>query len=444
MLNQRWKQVEPAAIPDILMASTKADGFAITRQPDNKGILFHMRRQLDDGELLFLVNTSIESPTAGTIDARGKGIEQLDLDSGKTRPFAFQPHKEGVRANFVLPPCGSLLLILSNKPHLPKPEIKTHTTTIAASGSPAIRRLEPNVLTLDYVDVAAGGETRTNLYFYQANQFVFQRNGMVRNPWDNAVQFRDELIAKTFPADSGFAASYRFLIQEKVPASLFIVIERPDLYSITCNGKPIAAKKGAWWLDRSFGRIDFASAARVGENVVKIRASPFTIWHELEPAYVLGDFALKAVENGFVILPDSGLHLGGWSEQGHPFYSASVAYREQFNVDALANEYLVTLSAWYGSVAKVLVNGKPAGYVTHAPWQCDVTKWIKRGDNTIEAVVIGTLKNTLGPHHGNPVLGSAWPGAFQRGPNLGPPPGGNYSTVGYGLFEPFVLNANTR
>ena len=61
----------------------------------------------------------------------------------------------------------------------------------------------------------------------------------------------------------------------------------------------------------------------------------------------------------------------------------------------------------------MFVNGKQAGYIAHAPWQCNVTKWIKRGNNTIEVVVIGTLKNTLGPHHGKAA----------------------YSTVGYGLFE---------
>jgi hypothetical protein len=42
----------------------------------------------------------------------------------------------------------------------------------------------------------------------------------------------------------------------------------------------------------------------VGENTVTIKARPFTIYHELEPAYVLGDFALKAVDSGFVIVPD--------------------------------------------------------------------------------------------------------------------------------------------
>jgi hypothetical protein len=32
---------------------------------------------------------------------------------------------------------------------------------------------------------------------------------------------------------------------------------------------------------------------------------------------------------------------------------------------------------------------------------------------------------------------------FQKGPPTGPPPGADYATVGYGLFEPFVLKQVT-
>ena len=95
--------------------------------------------------------------------------------------------------------------------------------------------------------------------------------------------------------------------------------------------------------------------------------------------------------------------------------------------------------AWYGGAAKGIVNGKPAGYVDAPPWTCDVTDTVKAGRNTVAVVVIGTLKNTLGPHHGKPALGKAWPGSFHKAPQGGLPPGEAYSTVGYGLFEPFVI-----
>jgi hypothetical protein len=64
---------------------------------------------------------------------------------------------------------------------------------------------------------------------------------------------------------------------------------------------------------------------------------------------------------------------------------------------------------------------------------------VRAGRNTVKVEVVGTLKNTLGPHHGNPALGTAWPAMFQKGPYPGPPPGSQYSTVGYGLLEPMEL-----
>ncbi len=407
------------------LAALRSESFAIKRAPDDKGILFHHRRQLDDGQLLFLVNTSIERPSVGTIETDLPGIEQWDLYTGKTRP---------ANASFRLPPSGSLLLFLSRKPSAPVPVETTRTQTAPVE----VRRVGPNVLTLDYVDITAGGETKKDVYFYEANQFAFKKNGFERNPWDSAVQFKDELISKKLTGNPGFEASYKFTIAESVPANLAIVIERPDLYAITCNGKPVSAKRGDWWLDKVFGRIALAKVARVGENVVTIKAAPFTIFHELEPAYVLGDFALRPSERGFVIAPDQPLKLGRWNEQGQPFYSAGVSYRSQFDVASRDGRFVVALPSWYGSVAKVSVNGKLAGYITAPPWECDVTGFIKRGANTIDVTVIGTLKNTLGPHHGKQPLGSAWPRMFQTGPKI-PPPGADYSTVGYGLFEPTVL-----
>src|SRR5262249_15796915 len=150
-----------------------------------------------------------------------------------------------------------------------------------------------------------------------------------RDPWDSAVQFRDELIRKSFPATSGFEATYRFTIEERLSAHLEIVIERPDLYSVSCNGQTLQPATGKWWLDKAFGRIDLSGVARVGENQVRIKASPFTIWHEVESAYLLGDFSLKQTPKGFAILPAQPLREGPWNAQGHPFYSAGVSYKQR-------------------------------------------------------------------------------------------------------------------
>ena len=435
----RWQRVEPDALAAELL-ELSGGTFAIRRSENDRGILFHHRRRLEDGHILFLVNTSIDSPSSGVIESTALGFERWDPQSGEIAPYPFTSGtKGGIKATFELPPCGSLLLFLPDTRRKPAPEETLSTTRCRPAGSMTIRRAGPNVLTLDYVDVTAGGQTKQNVYFYEANRFAFQKHGMDGNPWDSSVQFRDDLITKEFPADSGFEATYRFTIEERVPDPLHIVIERPDLYTITCNGKPVTAEKGAWWLDKSFGKIDIGRAAKVGQNAVTIKAAPFTIYHEIESAYVLGDFSLKAAASGFVITPEVPLKLGPWNEQGLPLYASGVAYTESFEVPRPAGRYYVSLPKWYGSVAKVNVNGKLAGYIAYQPWECDVTRLITPGSNKVEVTVIGTLKNTLGPHHAGAVVGRAWPNMFQVGPETGPPPGEKYHTLGYGLFEPFVL-----
>jgi hypothetical protein len=167
--------------------------------------------------------------------------------------------------------------------------------------------------------------------------------------------------------------------------------------------------------------------------------------HELEPVYVRGSFALEARESGFVIAADAGLVCGeaGWNGQGYPFYSGGVVYQRKVQWDGKGASVRVRLPSWYGSVATVSVNGKEAGVMVSAPWEVDVTGLMKRGENVVEVKVVGTLKNTLGPHHAGAGRGSAWPGMFQQGPKQGPPAGAKYDTIAYGLFAPFEVIARS-
>lgn len=438
--NPQWKHVAAPDVPTTLLAQPNG-GFLITRKADDKSTLYHQRRQLSDGDLLFLVNTSNEFATAGTIKSAAKSVQEWNLETGAVTPYVWQTSQDGVAVDFSLAPCGSLLLFLSKNTGEAATQVRAaEPKPVAAKGPIQAHLVHPNVLTIDYLDVSAGGETKKAVHYSNAAQFAFEKNGMGRNPWDHAVQFRDEFIKKTFPPESGFEVTYRFVIDGTVPKPLYFVVERPDLYTITCNGKKVAQEKGDWWLDRAFGKIDITKAAKKGENEVAIKASPFTVFHEIEAAYVIGEFSLKAVDKGFAIVPAQELKLGPWNEQGYALYGDAVAYAAEYDVASPAGRYVVSLPKWYGSVAKVIVNGKPAGVIYHQPWECDVTEQVVKGENIIEVTVFGTLKNTLGPHYGNPPLGFASPGSFNKGPETGPPAGSEYSTIAYGLFEPFALS----
>ena len=338
-----------AELPNVQKVSV-ADAVAVAKKrtaetglsisvPEGTRSIFHHRRTLPDCEILFICNADQEKSVEVVMNTQ-KWCSAWDLANGNIGDSS-RPTGD---IKFDMQPSSSCLFVLSdqeielqpvaensrrlrdatrrdrlfsrNNRQLASERRVMPSAPDSLSGSnTTIKRLDPNVLTLDYVDVKIGNEERKEQYTWQANRWIFLKHGMAEgNPWDSCVQFKDELITKTFPADSGFEAVYKFVIAQEpgtgrsaVPGQLAIVIERPDLYTIYCNGEPVTASPGEWWLDKSFGKIDLSKTAKPGENTVKIVAKPMTIYHELEPAYLLGDFSLQSAAKGFIVCPPTPL-----------------------------------------------------------------------------------------------------------------------------------------
>ena len=107
--------------------------------------------------------------------------------------------------------------------------------------------------------------------------------------------------------------------------------------------------------------------------------------------------------------------------------------------EAAGTTYRLRLGPWLGATAEVFVGGKRVGTAAFPPFEVDLTGAMSPGPNDVSVVVYGTLRNTLGPFHNDPPLGEAWPWSFQQGAKGGLPPGSEYSSVAYGLFEDFKL-----
>ncbi|MCL5745657.1 MAG: GldG family protein, partial [Acidobacteria bacterium] len=80
-----------------------------------EGKLFHQRRQLRDGQLLFFANASLEQPARASGKIEGRQLLRLDPLHGKT--YAFPASSSGKRLSYSLelPPGGSLLLLSAGK-----------------------------------------------------------------------------------------------------------------------------------------------------------------------------------------------------------------------------------------------------------------------------------------------------------------------------------------
>jgi hypothetical protein len=405
---------------------------------------FHHRRILDDGELLFLANTRMV-PRTGEVVVHAAAAGQWDPFTGAVTPYPVR--KEGTHCvvSYAIPAGGSLLLHLSpvaaKGVSVPEPREVKHIT-LAPRGQTVIERCGPNVLTLDRCDLTVGGVTTKDLYYYEAQKRAWQAHGFGANPWDNAVQYRTNILDRdTFNVNSGFTAEFHARMGSGVDTrGMRVAVERPGVFRVAVNGTAVKPVKGAWWLDQSFGVYDIGALMKPGDNVISVTAQPMTIHAELEPVYLLGNFTLGIAAKGFDMLPTMPLTLGAWSRQGMPFLASGVKYSQVVLKDAKKSKdkdakVCVRLGKWKGVVAGVTVNGKDAGIIAFAPHELDITKLMRPGKNSVSVTVYGSLKNTLGPHHGNPPLGMAWPGMFQKSGTEGE----LYSVLEYGMFEEFVV-----
>ena len=406
------------------------------------GKLFHHRRKLDDGDFVFLVNTSLDEHATGSFTIPGRSAARLDPVYGRISPYPVQKLDSDLMISFDILPAGSLLLYIGStgKAGTVSGAQSLAERKILPSCELRIERKAPNTLTLDYCDITLGGKELKDRYFYSAADTIFRYYGFNGNPWSRAVQYKTDILDRnSFPANSGFDARFFFSVESGVDrASLQAVIEHPELWEVSINGHAVKPRPGEWRLDRSFGLYDIGAHVIEGFNRIILHAAPMNIHSELEPVYILGNFGLEAYEKGWKLVPAQQLTFGAWCAQRMPFYSDCVSYAGAFTLKEGMKNCRVRLGKWLGSVAEVTVNGASAGIIGWPPYEADISTLVKPGDNDISVVVYGTLKNQFGPHHNKPAHGRAWPAAFESAPDH-QPPGTEYDVIGYGLFEPFMV-----
>jgi hypothetical protein len=415
----------------------------LTFEKMSGGTQYHQRRIMTDGQLMFLVNSSLSETLNGLLKVRGKDALEMNSLTGEVYGYPSQVAGEDISVSYSIPPAGSLLLFIPNIkmadraiPSKPKSYIK-----VQPSGALNVARDEDNVLMIDFCDLQVGNEIVKDLNTYNAADKVYKYYGFKNgNPWNTSVQFKKNIVDRdTFGVSTGFTANYHFFVRGKFDMSkIKAVVERPNLWKISVNGIELKAENGKWWLDRSFGVFNIGSVVKTGENILTVTASPMKVNAEIEPVYILGDFTVKPAEKGWDIeVPEKSTSIGSWKTQGLPFYSWGVTYSEEFNIENPDGKWDVAIDDWDGTVAEVSVNGKPANPIAFPPYRTDITALIKQGTNKIDVTVIGSLKNLLGPHHNNPKPGFVSPWTWRNVKNY--PSGNDYQMHDYGLFDEFTL-----
>ncbi len=408
------------------------------------GNLFHHRRMMKDGQILFLVNSSLSEATAGSLIMNGKDAVEMNTLTGEIVDYPETVTGKQVSFNFRIPPAGSLLLYVFDKKqdNYPLPAPVGNYSPVQISTPLVVQPDSKNVLTIDFCDLQLGKEKYSDLHVFDAADKVYKYHGFGDgNPWNTSVQYKNNIVARDTFSSGGFKAMYKFIIEEDFDkSSMQAAVERSGLYTVSLNGTEIKPESGQWFLDRDIALFSIGQWVKKGENILSIELSPMKIHAEIEPVYILGDFTVQPAAKGWVIKsPAAIFSVGSWKSKGWPFYAGSVSYTTTVEIEHPATYYRVSLGNWNGTVAEVLVNGNPAGIIGFEPYTLDVSKWIQAGKNTVTVKIIGSNKNLLGPFHNNPGTGLTSPWHFRNVKSY--PSGHDYHQLDYGLMENFYLES---
>lgn len=410
------------------------------------GEVFHHRRKLKDGQLFFFTNYDKGKTAQVAFSGKGESAMEFDLMTGEYYLLDNEQIEGMLNLEFSLPPSGSKLLFFADDSQKGnKKSISDNSSFIKIETSATeIKRQQPNALTIDYCDLNIGGKYYKDMYICNVADTIFkfylqEPYGTNYNPWSNAVQYRTRILDKNeFDESPGFQVSYHFQVDDALSlSSLKAVVEWPHFYEVKINGHEVKPNPWEWWLDKSFGVFEIQNHLKIGDNIITVSADKMDILAEVEPVYLVGDFSITAQERGWMLSPKKELKLGSWKEQQIPFYSHSVSYAKTFTISS-EKKVMIKLNDWAGTVAEVKVNGNSAGIIGWAPFEKEVTDFLEEGQNKVEVIVTGSMKNLLGPHHFNPLRGFVTPWIFARGP-INQPAGIEYDMIDYGLFEDFEI-----
>jgi hypothetical protein len=402
--------------------------------------LAYMRRVDSNSELFVVVNSSPETLESGFEIETGRSyLYELTPSTGACYPLRAMRKDGRLRSELGLGARAATVLWATDK------EAQTDKRLPALRGERGatelelenVRRVEPNVLVVDYCELELGGEVRKPEHVYAANAALWAAHGMETNGWMATIQYRDQILARnrTMTQNSGGTVRYRFTILEDVdPAGIRLAAETPELWGVSVNGVGVDLAHGERWLDHHIRAVPVGGLLVNGANVVELQGRPFDVRREVDQIYLLGDFSCVAHDTGFCIAPPRPLGLGPWRRQGHPFYDREVSYTFRLPGEGTRGVLCLDDADWYGSFIIVELGGEVAARLWEPPYRASVEG---NGDGLLTLRIVGLPKNLLGPWHDpKRQRGRAWIPMWY-GPDIptSPQPGERYDLVDLGLFK---------
>ena len=368
-----------------------------------------MTRLFENGErLVYITNISGNEFENVLVDLPAGNWAELDMHTLALNPLALSHGDGRTTANLIFRDSESHILVCGDdipamtakKAPLPK-EFISIPNTLRLTEKPV------NVLTLDTASLS--------------------KDGVNYNEPFSVYGIKDNLLRQRYDG----AAYLKFTFNlDYTPGTLKAVLE-PMYQRVTVNGTEITPDKADWWFDRSFASAEIAPLTHPGINEIIVEVNHhqrdyvyYVLYGgvseslrnclvfdvEIEPMYLIGDFAVRC--NGvftdgprFSTLYDGTFDLTAQPDTvpardivrgGFPFYGGKLA--TAFDYDYAEGKPTTLSLTGRFATAEVSVNGTPAGKIM---WNrtLDLAAYFTEGKNEISVTVCNSMRNAMGPHH---------------------------------------------
>lgn len=349
-----------------------------------------------------------------TATVKGKSASIFNVESGKEEAVSFKQNGNNIKINSTVFGNNSLVLFVYDEYVKKSAKAKNQKLLpLKFSGKWEIES-DDNALTLDYCDVYFDGK-------------LAHQNIPIGDVQEKALAFGKKVNTKLV---------FKFNVKQKKFSHLELVVETPEIFDITVNGKKIKKKVTGYYHDISFKTIDILDYVCLGENEISLTcdfvqseqvyedAKNSLIFEseknklsydiELEAIYLKGDFAVKTDSdfeklerrairtngNFYLTAAPKTLKIGEIASQGYPFFAGSMTFKKKITLTAeQCKARSIKFNRLPSTVTKIKVNGKAAGNIMWQPYEVDISKYLVEGENEIEITVTGNLRNLLGPFH---------------------------------------------
>lgn len=388
-----------------LNAIKREYGFAdISTDGKENGNIHYTTRIADNGDkFYYLVNLSDKEQTV-TVNT-GDKVYLYDIISEKAT-------KTDGRLTFA--PYGSFMLI-SSKTVKPEKADNEKEELISVGGEFAVARDTVNALTLDFCRYRIdGGEWQP-----ETAVIILQRKLLeLKKPCEIELEF-------SFDAESGALTD-----------NMCLCAETSESFEFSVNGKPFEFKDEGYYIDKAIRRSNISGLVTAGKNTVTLKGrfyqdkdvyrvlftpgihetelNKLTYDTELESLYITGSFGVRAKDEisygerktifagrRFTLtkMPET-VNIEKITESGFWFFSGKMELTTDITVNKKENErYRLALNRLNSPAAEITVNGNKAATLIFAPFNADLTEYLKNGENELKITLLSGNRNLLGPHH---------------------------------------------